>query len=243
VQVARGFADVSTRFRAAVSGSGVRSATFDDFFATLVADASPADSWSAALNELELLIGIEVDQELTTEAIPTLARLGFKVSDAKRMATRLTPDGWLEVALTPIADQPHFEYQRKPGEFIDFAVASAGQRATALLKILLNQSGSPLLIDQPEEDLDSQVIQEVVTRLWEAKTRRQIIFASHNANLVVNGDAELVLCCDYRAVGDQSGGQVKLQGAIDVSDVREEITRVMEGGEKAFRLRKEKYGF
>jgi type III restriction enzyme len=60
---------------------------------------------------------------------------------------------------------------------------------------------------------------------------------------VVNGDAELVACCDYRAANDQSGGRIKFEGAIDVPNVRKEITTVMEGGEKAFRLRKEKYGF
>src|SRR5262249_40629851 len=107
----------------------------------------------------------------------------------------------------------------------------------------LNQSGPPLIIDQPEDDLDSQVILDVVERIWKAKERRQLIFSSHNANLVVNGDAELVVGCDYRAAGDQSGGRVKVQGAIDQAEVRQEITTVMEGGEKAFRLRKEKYGF
>lgn len=81
------------------------------------------------------------------------------------------------------------------------------------------------------------------SRIWSAKRERQLIFASHNANLVVNGDAELAVCCDYRVAGDQSGGRIKLEGAIDMPAVREEITSVMEGGERAFRLRKEKYGF
>jgi chromosome segregation protein len=94
-----------------------------------------------------------------------------------------------------------------------------------------------LLYPPAEEDLDSQVIQDVVTWMWEAKAKRQVIFASHNANLVVNGDAELVVICDYRRAGDQSGGQLKLQGAIDVPSVRHEIAHVMEGGEKAFKLR------
>jgi predicted ATPase len=71
---------------------------------------------------------------------------------------------------------------------------------------LLNQPGPPLLIDQPEEDLDNPVMQEIVEQLWNAKQKRQIIFVSHNANLVVNGDAELVAWCDYRKAGDQSGG-------------------------------------
>ena len=60
---------------------------------------------------------------------------------------------------------------------------------------------------------------------------------------MVNGDAELVACCDYRTQGDHSGGRIKISGAIDIKAVRDEITAVMEGGEKAFKLRKAKYGF
>jgi chromosome segregation protein len=99
------------------------------------------------------------------------------------------------------------------------------------------------VIDQPEDDLDNQVIFDIVDLIWKAKGARQLVFSSHNANLVVNGDAELVVCCDYRDAGDHSAGRIKLEGAIDVPAVRDEITVVMEGGEKAFRLRKEKYGF
>jgi len=87
------------------------------------------------------------------------------------------------------------------------------------------------------------VILEVVEEIWAAKKKRQIIFTSHNANIVVNGDADLVVCCDYRTAGDQSGGKVKLLGAIDIPDIKKEITIVMEGGREAFRLRNEKYGF
>jgi hypothetical protein len=54
---------------------------------------------------------------------------------------------------------------------------------------------------------------------------------------------DLVLVCAYVNSGDQSAGHIKLEGAIDMPAVREEITAVMEGGERAFRLRKEKYGF
>jgi len=131
----------------------------------------------------------------------------------------------------------------RQGEYIDFSAASPGQHATALRRTLLNQEGPPLIIDQPEDYLDTPVIQEIVSKIWTAKGRQQLIFASHNANLVVNGDAELVICCDYRAMGDHSGGRVKPEGAIDIPSVRSEITQIMEGGERAFRLRKEKYGF
>jgi type III restriction enzyme len=87
------------------------------------------------------------------------------------------------------------------------------------------------------------VIFEIVKRVWKAKTRRQLIFSSHNANLVVNGDAELVVWCDYRVAGDFSRGRIANEGAIDMPSIRETIKTVMEGGDKAFKLRLDKYGF
>ena len=109
--------------------------------------------------------------------------------------------------------------------------------------MLLNQQGAPLIIDQPEDDVDSKMASEIVKQIWKAKGQRQLIFTSHNANFVVNGDAELVVCCDYVRAGDQTGGQIKAVGAIDNASIREEITTVTEGGKEAFKLRKEKYGF
>jgi len=94
-----------------------------------------------------------------------------------------------------------------------------------------------------EEDFDNPVILEIVAQVWEAKKKRQLIFASHNANLVVNGDSELVVWCDYRTIGDQSRGTTVGEGAIDVPEVRDAIKNIMEGGEAAFNLRKQKYGF
>jgi len=145
--------------------------------------------------------------------------------------------------LAELSDFPEFEYRAKEGEYIPFDSASAGQQASALLGTLLSQGGTPLIIDQPEDDLDSDTVLQIVSKIWRSKSRRQLIFSSHNANLVVNGDADLVLVCAYLNAGDQSAGHIKEQGAIDVAAVRDEITSVMEGGERAFRLRKEKYGF
>jgi chromosome segregation protein len=68
-------------------------------------------------------------------------------------------------------------------------------------------------------------------------------FVSHNANPVVNGDAELVAWRDYRKAGDQSGGKIAGEGAIDLPEIRDAIKRIMEGGEAAFNLRRAKYGF
>ncbi|HET9873179.1 MAG TPA: AAA family ATPase [Propionibacteriaceae bacterium] len=239
----QGLGAVEAKFRGFIQGSSVRGGKIDQLFTGLRGESDPLETWESVLNELEHLLLLEQDASHTSEMTPNLTRLGFPLQDQQRARTRMTADGWLDLALTPIRDQPVFEYQTKENEFIAFSAASAGQQATALLWVLLAQTGVPLIIDQPEEDLDSQIVQHVVTRIWAAKQRRQLIFASHNANLVVNGDAELVVACDYRKQGDQSGGRVKLEGAIDMPAVRDEITGVMEGGEKAFRLRKEKYGF
>ena len=99
------------------------------------------------------------------------------------------------------------------------------------------------MIDQPEEDLDNAIIQEITEVIWNSKTRRQLIFASHNANIVVNGDAELVVHCDYREEGDRTKGRIAGEGAIDRPPIREAIKNIMEGGEEAFELRRQKYGF
>ena len=239
----QGLGAVEAKFRGFIQGSSVRGGKIDQLFTGLRGESDPLGTWESVLNELEHLLLLEQDASHTSEMTPNLTRLGFPLQDQQRAKTRMTVDGWLDLALTPIRDEPVFEYQTKENEFIEFSAASAGQQATALLWVLLAQTGVPLIIDQPEEDLDSQIVQDVVTRIWAAKQRRQLIFASHNANLVVNGDAELVVACDYRKQGDQSGGRVKVEGAIDIPALRDEITSVMEGGEKAFRLRKEKYGF
>ena len=97
----------------------------------------------------------------------------------------LTPEKWLDLALTEIEFNPDFEYSTNNtmGDTIPFSDASAGQQATALLTVLLNQPGNPLIIDQPEDDIDNRAIDEIIKNIWDAKKRRQIIFTSHNANI------------------------------------------------------------
>ena len=123
---------------------------------------------------------------------------------------------------------------------ISFDKASEGQRAAALLFLLLEQPSGPLIIDQPEGDLDNRVIVELANQLHSAKQKRQLIFASHNANIVVNGSSELVGHIDVNESGERG---FENTGAIDISSVREVITSTMEGGEKAFKDRQDKYGY
>lgn len=123
---------------------------------------------------------------------------------------------------------------------IAFEKASEGQRAAALLFMLLEQPGGPLIVDQPEGDLDNKIVTELTDKLHEAKENRQLIFASHNANIVVNGSAELVGYLDLKETGER---EFACTGAIDIPEVREVITSTMEGGEKAFKDRQDKYGY
>jgi type III restriction enzyme len=243
LEVGQNFGEAQVKMKGLISGSNVRTARIDTLFEQLATDKDPVATWEKALAELEFLMLLEPDAEVRSEQTPELTRLGLPIADQKRIMPQLTPDGWLDLSLTPLTDKPKFEYRSKEATYIPFGAASAGQQATALLTTLLSQDGMPLIIDQPEEDLDSDTVQQIVTKIWEAKGRRQLIFASHNANLVVNGDADLVLVCAYVQAGDQSAGNIKLRGAIDQEKVRHEITKVMEGGETAFKLRKEKYGF
>lgn len=115
---------------------------------------------------------------------------------------------------------------------------SLGQRASALLLYVLSQrQNDVIIIDQPEDDLDNQTIyDDVIKLLREMKPYAQFIFATHNANFPVLGDAEQVHACRYQ---DE---QVAVQsGSIDARPVQEAIIDIMEGGQEAFNRRKEVY--
>ncbi len=227
-----------------LKGSGIRANKLDALSESLVT-GDPLQAHGALLADLEAL-AIHHDiqgSEADLPATPFLAQVELSQADAQRIARHITQASWLRLSLIYPEDEPVFEYRSKENEYIAFSNASAGQQATALLSTLLNSEGPPLIVDQPEEDLDNNVIQEIVELIWSAKHKRQIIFASHNANLVVNGDADLVVWCSYRTIGDQSGGRIAGEGAIDVPVIRKAITDVMEGGEAAFNLRRQKYGF
>lgn len=123
---------------------------------------------------------------------------------------------------------------------------SVGQKATAVLLLLLLESEAPLIVDQPEDDLDNRFITEgVIPRMRGEKGRRQFIFSTHNANIPVLGDAELIL--GLTATGEADSGTAKIApehiGAIDSQTVRELVEDLLEGGKEAFETRRLKYGF
>jgi hypothetical protein len=138
-------------------------------------------------------------------------------------------------------DDIRIEYSRSGNgkNWVPIAQGSQGQRSAALLAFLLAFGGEPLVLDQPEDDLDNHLIYElIVQQIRKNKCHRQLIIVTHNPNVVVNGDAEMVHVLDFR------GGQccVVQHGALQDGCVREEVCRVIEGGREAFERRWKRLG-
>ncbi len=114
------------------------------------------------------------------------------------------------------------------------AQGSPGQQTAALLAFVLGYGQEPIILDQPEDDLDNTLIYELlVRRLRETKPTRQVIVVTHNPNIVVHGDAELVVSLEVRS----GQTQIAFTGGLQEQKARDEICRVMEGGRDAFETR------
>jgi hypothetical protein len=121
--------------------------------------------------------------------------------------------------------------------FKDAAELSRGQKCTALLPLLLARTTNPLVIDQPEDNLDNHFIYEtVVNSIQRLKKKRQMIFITHNANIPVLADADLVIVMNSNG----KTGFIEKSGSVD--DCREQIVDLLEGGREAFELRRKRYG-
>ena len=119
---------------------------------------------------------------------------------------------------------------------------STGQQCTAILHMLLLENVDPLIMDQPEDNLDNAFIAErIVHELRAAKTSRQFLFATHNANIPVFGDAEWIGV--FTAIENHGLLTFDAQGSIDVPVIRDQVANILEGGRDAFIQRKEKYEF
>ncbi|MCD6726633.1 MAG: AAA family ATPase [Solirubrobacteraceae bacterium] len=130
-------------------------------------------------------------------------------------------------------------YSRGDGRFEALSRGSAGQQNAAILAFLLSHGSEPIVIDQPESDLDNRLITGlVVAQLRQIKPRRQVILVTHNPNVVVNADAELVAALDLPA------GEVLVNasGGLQEDRVRTVVCEIMEGGREAFEARYSRIG-
>ena len=126
-----------------------------------------------------------------------------------------------------------------PPKDIPVLQLSDGQRHTILLTIaMLAESNIPLVIDQPEDDLDNAFIfSSIVTTLRSIKEKRQVILVTHNANIAVLGDSELIL----PMVRESDCGKAMERGSIDTEATKNCVQNILEGGPAAFLRRKEIY--
>ena len=144
------------------------------------------------------------------------------------------------ISLTEKLMQKAEHRDEKAKKFIPLSNASAGQKTTTILTFLLAYGSQPLLLDQPEDDLDNRLVYDlIVARLKVAKSKRQIIVVTHNANIPVNGDSEYIVSMD----SETNIIQVNQTGTMDDKSIRQEICDVMEGTKDAFEMRAKKYHF
>jgi len=145
----------------------------------------------------------------------------------------------------------------------DFQKMSDGKKSFVVLKLLLDFSDKdcPILIDQPEDDLDNRAIYTELVKYLKAKKKvRQIIVATHNSNVVVGADSELIIVANQNGIKSKNKNEKKFQYSsgsleysfpknksiittLDSQGTREHICEILEGGKIAFEQRKKKYNF
>lgn len=172
-----------------------------------------------------LIIDILLDESKVTSKLVTetqLEKLKKKIKEDYSELLKIRTPNHIEI-----------KYHGKP-----LARHSIGQRASALVLFILSQKENNLImIDQPEDDLDNQVIyNEIITKVRERKPEVQFIFATHNANIPVLGDSEQVIAVSY----DENQINVET-GSIDNKDIQNKVVDIMEGGKEAFNKRTQIY--
>ena len=193
-------------------------------------EASPVHLVSVARKGRDSLL--EQDWGIVATAADALARLPeSKLLELEELAL---PD---HVTIELNVGHDDAQEQYKPLERL-----STGQQCTAILHLLLLDNQDPLILDQPEDNLDNAFIAErIVAELRKAKLDRQFLFATHNANIPVFGDAEWI------GVFEAEDGQATIpehhQGAIDLPEIQRLSADILEGGRDAFDQRRLKYGF
>lgn len=177
----------------------------------------------------------------------TLRSAGWSITPTVAQAlTRLTEKQLLELEELTLPDTMEIELNVTHGEgevqWRKIDELSTGQQCTAVLHLLLLENRDPLILDQPEDNLDNAFIADrIVTELRKAKLARQFLFATHNANIPVFGDAEWIGVLSVK----EGKGRIlpEQQGAIDLPEIQRQAANILEGGKNAFNLRREKYGF
>ncbi|EHC04425.1 SMC domain protein [Shewanella baltica OS625] len=178
----------------------------------------------------------EVLTELKKFHINTIDNMksnGLHASFAKKLS-ELTTDRLRALNTWFPEDGIFIQFKREDDSWSNLEDASPGQQSASMLSFLLSYGDEPIIIDQPEDDLDCAMLStNVIPNIRKNKSRRQLILVTHSAPLVVNGDAENVISMKFNK-GKVTVGQM---GAIQDQDMKDLICKQMEGGKDAFKSR------
>jgi type II secretory pathway pseudopilin PulG len=186
-------------------------------------------------------IAAAVDAKDQARALAMAKALGMSDAVARSFLEQLAPwEQRLQIQALRNPDRYRIRWV-EDDQAKDLESLSGGRRVAVLLSLILESDDpTPLFVDQPEDELDNRFLNEtIIPALHRLKGRRQVVVATHNANLVVNGDADQVITLE----ADAEHGRVNVSGAIEVPAVRDAILRTLDGGAEAFRLRRKKYGY
>lgn len=185
-------------------------------------------------------------------------------SDIMNNSYALLPKINKKHAIKALLDDYYFDYWKITYKNDKLGEMSTGKASFVILMLIigLSKSKSPILIDQPEDNLDNRSItRDLVYYLKNKKLERQIIVVTHNANIVVNSDAENVIVANQKGQNnsesssefqfDYINGAIENTSPIDESEtdllksmgIREHVAEIVEGGKEAFILRERKYRF
>ena len=131
-------------------------------------------------------------------------------------------------------------FQDEAGNKKNLATVSPGTRANLLLEyIVFKESDNPIIIDQPEDNIDNETIYtQLTTWFSELKKKRQVIVVTHDANIVVNSDSENVIVCN-QTNDDEFNYEY---GALEYGDILDKVSKILDGGKRAIERRLLKYG-
>lgn len=227
-----------TRWKANLQKEFGREGTFDNDFQNLVNKSLSRDNnweqYKAFLKFMLITDSGNIEELLGCSTDARFAKLWIDKykNDTLSSIVKVLPEDKLQIKIID-----------ENGE-MDINEGSPGQKSAAILAFILNSGENPLIIDQPEDDLDNSLIYSLVVKsIRKMKSKRQIIIVTHNPNIPVLGDAEGIIVLERNNQGKVTFRKNKKAGCIEEKLIREGICEIMEGGEDAFRKREQKYQY
>ncbi|PTX13080.1 PHP domain-containing protein [Pontibacter mucosus] len=176
----------------------------------------------------------EIKQNIITASEADPKNLGIKFIRHFQKLKETTPEDIDRLWLWVPEDRIVLKLKRQGGKEEDIESGSAGQKTAGILSLLLAIDNVPLIIDQPEDDLDTRMVTELIVENFKRlKPHRQVIVVTHNPNIAVNASSEKIVELEF------SSGQIrkKCSGALQKHEVRLAVCDVMEGGRDALESR------